>query len=223
MRVEQPSGKRGSLKWIQRAVNEQWVSLNQPILERTGDGGPIAWCSPLAADGFAEYRDSAFLNLVGQVSLAPALQDFWPARGPQWDALGRTSRGYVLLVEAKAHVAEMCSPGTAAGAKSRFRIEATLFEVARQVGARPRHAPWSDNFYQLANRFAHLHFLRANGVPAWLVLVNFLGDSDMGGPAASETWDAAYEVAFHAMGLPRRHALSAFVIHVYPTVPGESA
>jgi hypothetical protein len=223
MRVEQPEGKRGSLKWIQRAVNEQWTSLNQPIAERTDSSAVIRWLSPLATDGFAEYRDSEFLNLIDQARLAPALKGYWPARGPQWDALGRTSRGDVLLVEAKAHIAEMCSPGTAASTQSRSRIEAALIELAQQLGANPKHVPWSDHFYQLANRLAHLHFLRAHGVSAWLVLVNFVGDQDMGGPTTSEAWEAAYQVTFHVMGLPGKHSLSSFIIHAYPTVPADLA
>lgn len=220
MRVEQPEGMRGSLKWIQRAVNEQWPSLNDPVVAATG-GNPITWLSPLAPDNFAEYRDAAFLRRVGQPGLEAALAAFWPARGPQWDALGVTSTGGVLLVEAKAHIAEMCSPGTAASGPSRERIEAALGAVAVELGAGPKRADWADHFYQLANRLAHLQFLRKQGVEAWLVLVGFVGDRDMGGPTTAEAWEAAYEVAFHVMGLPRRHALFRHVLHVQPVVPGE--
>lgn len=35
---------------------------------------------------------------------------------------------------------------------------------------------------------------------------------------AREAWEAAYKVAFQVMALPRRHALSRYVIHVHPTV-----
>jgi len=160
MRVKQPEGKRGSLKWIQRAVNEQWPSLNQPIAERFADDASIKWLSPIATDGYAEYRDAAFLSRIGQASLAN-LGDYWLVRGPQWDALATTSRGDILLVEAKAHYAEMCSPGTAASAASRLMINKTLTGLAQHLGASPKRASWSDHFYQLANRLAHLQFLRA--------------------------------------------------------------
>ena len=40
----------------------------------------------------------------------------------------------------------------------------------------------------------------------------------MGGPGAREAWQAAYRVAFHVMGAPKRHALSAHVIEVFPTM-----
>lgn len=218
MRTVQPAGTRGSLKWIQRAVNERWDSLEAPLLEALGTDA-IEWTSPLIGDAYAEYRDDSFLARIGQAGLADDLKAFWPARGPQWDALGVTSTGDVLLVEAKAHIAEMCSPGTAAGPASRARIEQALDEVAVRLGARPDRAAWSMHFYQLANRIAHLDFLRQRGVRAWLVLVNFLDDKDMHGPTTEEAWDAAYAVAFHVMGLRLRHPLSRYILHVYPAVP----
>ena len=91
-RTMQPKGERGSLKWIQRAVNEGWPSLNGPILDRLGAQRTIAWRSPLVGDDFAEYRDSDFLELLGLGRLQATLAAFWPARGPQWDALGLRRR-----------------------------------------------------------------------------------------------------------------------------------
>jgi hypothetical protein len=217
-RFPQPSGTRGSLKWIQRAVNGRWPSLDEPILASISGAKSIAWVSPREHDDFAEYRDIAFLEKLGVSELAAGLQTFWPSRGPQWDALGRTDNGALLLVEAKAHIAEMCSSGTGAGEVSRARITARLEEVATALGARPNRAAWTEFFYQLANRIAHLHFLRRNGAPAWLVLVNFLNDREMGGPTTSEAWRAAYDVAFHVMGLGKRHALTPYIIEVFPVV-----
>jgi hypothetical protein len=48
----------------------------------------IVWMSPKAGDGYAEYRDQAFLDLLGIKPTKTKLKDFWPNRGPQWDALG---------------------------------------------------------------------------------------------------------------------------------------
>src|SRR5690606_32478350 len=89
---------------------------------------------------------------------------------------------------------------------------------ASRLGARASRAAWADHFYQLANRLAHLNFLREHGVPAHLVLVNFLNDAEMNGPKSPEAWHAAYEVAFSVMGLGRRHPLSRYVIEVFPDV-----
>jgi hypothetical protein len=217
-RIPQKAGSRGSLKWIQQATNAAWGSLNDPILARIPRARTIEWRSPRLDDAYAEYRDGAFLEQLGAGHLAEPLSQFWPSRGPQWDALGRTDSGDLLLVEAKSHIAEMCSPGTAAGQVSRDRIASRLEEVALTLGARPSRAAWTEFFYQLANRLAHLHFLRGQGQPAYLVLVNFLNDTEMGGPTTPETWLAAYEVAFHVMGLPRRHGLSPYIIEVFPDV-----
>ncbi|MCW5718337.1 MAG: hypothetical protein KIS68_10955 [Bauldia sp.] len=104
MRIPQPLGTRGSLRWVQIAINR-----HPDLLEAALPG--IRWLSPLAADDYAEYRDGSFLRLVGLDSLTPKLKGFWPTRGPQWDALGLMGTAPVL-VEAKAHLREFISPPT---------------------------------------------------------------------------------------------------------------
>jgi hypothetical protein len=216
-RFAQNPGKRGSLKWIQRAVNERPDLLDGEILKRLAPANSIEWLSPLAAHKYAEYRDADFLELIGKDGLAPKLARFWPARGPQWDAIGKSDKGDVLLVEAKAHIPELCSPATQASPKSRKMIERAMKATIETCRAQPR-AAWTDVFYQLANRLAHLKFLRDAKVRAWLVLVNFIGDEDMKGPRTQAEWEAAYAVAFHVMGLDKRNPLSKYIIHVYPDV-----
>jgi hypothetical protein len=73
-------------------------------------------------------------------------------------------------------------------------------------------------FYQLANRVAHLYFLRTRGVQVWLLLVNFTGDEVMGGPASQAEWEAACRVVWHVLGVSPRHALAKYIIHAYPNV-----
>lgn len=136
-RNPQPLGKRGSLRWIQRAVNECPAVLDASVLARLKRARSIEWRSPLAADDRAEYRDGGFLDRLGLTGHRAALAAFWPAGGPQWDALGISNAGDVLLVEAKAHVAEMCMVGSQAGTASRARIEASLEQTAR-AGCRER-------------------------------------------------------------------------------------
>lgn len=212
MRVEQPAGKRGSLKWIQRAVNERASVLDAAVLPALAPARSIQWLSPRVEHSFAEYRDAAFLDVLGCGHLASELAQFWPGRGPQWDALGKSDRGDLLLVEAKAHIGEVLSPASQAGPESRARIEAALVAAAQSVGAVPR-APWVETFYQLGNRIAHLEWLMRHEQPAWLVLVNFVGDDEMGGPKTSEAWHAAYEVVWHVMGVPARSAIMKRIIH----------
>lgn len=212
-RFPQKADGRGSLKWIQRAANDAVRPLDAPILALLPKSKKVSWLSPIASDGYAEYRDAAFLEKLGLSHLTGALAEYWPARGPQWDALATTDAGDALLVEAKAHVAELCSPGSSAGEASLARIRAALRETAAFIGANPL-AEWHSVFYQLANRLAHLHFLRKHGVNARLVLVNFVGDAEMNGPRTEEAWRAAYEVVWHIMGVPRRHRLRPHVLDV---------
>ncbi|MBF9034027.1 hypothetical protein HKCCE2091_07230 [Rhodobacterales bacterium HKCCE2091] len=210
MRVVQPEGTRGSLKWIQRAVASNSDRLRL-------DGFPVVeWLSPLEDDDYAEYRDGSFLELVGAGQLRAALADFWPRRGPQWDALGRAG-DRVVLVEAKAHLSEFLSPPTQASPSSREMIEKSFDLVRADLGVRTE-TRWTEILFQYANRIAHLWFLRANGVPAELVFVSFLNDADMKGPERAETWNAAFAVADHALGLPAGHRLAKHIHHVHPDI-----
>lgn len=208
MRVVQSVGSRGSLKWLQRAVN-----CNQSCLEHA-EIGAVQWLSPLRDDDFAEYRDAAFLERLGLSRLSEALRDFWPKRGPQWDALGLAG-DRVILVEAKAHIDEFFSPPSAATGKSRETIAASLTATREALGV-SSSTDWSTRFYQFANRLAHLYFLRSHGVDAYLLFVDFICDDDMRGPTCADEWAAVYRTAEYAFGLPKTHALSKFVFHVYP-------
>lgn len=210
MRVVQPVGTRGSLKWIQIAV-----ARHSQVLQPAGLG-PIDWVSPIAADDHAEYRDAAFLERLGIGHLGSSLKEFWPSRGPQWDALG-LSGGSPVLVEAKAHLQEFASPGTKAGPASLERIRAALDIVRADLGV-TTGADWSKSYYQFTNRIAHLWWLRANGVDAHLVFVNFLNDADIGGPPEASDWQRAYQEAETLLGLPADHRLRPFIHHVEPDV-----
>jgi hypothetical protein len=125
-----------------------------------------------------------------------------------------------LLVEAKAHVGELCTPPTHAGPESSEKIRAALDEAALYIDAEPR-APWSTAFYQLANRIAHLYFLRKHGIKAWLVLINFTGDTEMKGPSCEAEWRAAYQVVWHVLGIRKRHKLSDYIVDIFPHVGAE--
>jgi len=216
-RIAQPSGGRGSLKWIQHFVNNAPHVLDREILRHVSGARSIIWKSPLVTDDYAEYRDDDFLKVLGLDPLQTELASFWPRRGPQWDALALSDQGDVILVEAKAHIAELHSPPSQAGEASLEKIRFALAEAATEFGA-PAGALWHGEFYQLANRLAHLHFLRKHGVPAWLALVNFTGDADMRGPESQTEWEAAYLVASAALGISQEAPLLARVIHIYPEV-----
>ena len=131
-----------------------------------------------------------------------ALNDFWPPRGPVWDAIGRTTEGVAIFVEAKAHIPEAASPGTRASLTSLELISRSL-EEARRWYAPKANASWTGTFYQYANRLAHHYFLReVNKVPSALVFVYFTYDPDMRGPESECEWHGAIRLLHAALGLP---------------------
>jgi hypothetical protein len=216
MRVKQQPGTDGSLKWIQRAANRPAV-IDALILPSIPGASRIDWLSPLSSDEFAEYRDRAFLEQIGHPDLTRALAAFWPSRGPQWDALGRTDTGEIILVEAKAHIDEMFSSGSQASAESLKQITSALNQTISAFSAKPV-IDWVGPLYQMANRLAHLQFLTGQGVATRLVFVCFVGDAEMKGPERADEWRGALQVARRMLGLPKRNAFSDRVIDVFPHV-----
>ena len=150
-------------------------------------------------DIWAEYRDVQWLQRIGQAHLSHALKEFWPRRGPQWDALAKDETGRVFLFEAKAHSKEMASTCQAGTASKRI-ISKSLDNVKAQLGAKAG-ADWLCGYYQYANRLAHLCMLREHGVDAWMVFLYFCGDSGMQGPASEMEWRPHIEMTHQHLGL----------------------
>lgn len=201
--IRQGSAQKGSQKWLQLVVNRAPHLLDQGIAQHLHFSGTdrVTWLSPLADDGYAEYRDDAFLAKLGVRADAVPLSRFWPSRGPRWDGLGRTSRGECLLVEAKAHIPELLSSATAASPRSRRQIRESLARVKTALRCRSTQ-DWSGTCYQYANRLAHLHFLRQlNKIPAYLVFVYFLNAEDVQGPKTAEEWAGALRLVHALLGI----------------------
>ena len=215
------AANRGSRRWLQVLVNCRPGLLDDAIAERLPEPpGDIDWRSPVVADHYAEYRDQSFLDrLAGSPYYrAPSqtqrdLADFWPRFGPQWDGLAVTDSGQILLVEAKAHIPEMVTaPGQARGETARQRIQDSLQTVKAFIESKSP-ADWSSNFYQYANRLAHLYWLRElNGHDAYLVNLFFLNDAEMIGPKSVEEWQAAIRLQETFMGV-RQAAQTGYALH----------
>lgn len=211
-RVRQRRASRGSQKWIQLLVNQVPHLLDRAIAQHLSFSATdkIVWLSPLAADDYAEYRDETFLSRIEAHADVAPLSAFWPVQGPQWDALGRTSRGEPLLVEAKAHIPELLAAPTQATGRSLNLIRASLDRVKRFIGSRAA-ADWSGIYYQYTNRLAHLYFLRhLNRIPAYLVFVYFLNDAEMRGPTTAEEWVGAIRLMHAHLGIDEARLAKAF-------------
>jgi hypothetical protein len=198
----------GSQKWIQTVVNQK-PQLLLGALQRCGAIGPrtsVTWSSPLEKDDYCEYKDLSALDKIGikGSTLKVPLGDFWPARGPVWDALGITSDGKPILIEAKAHIPEAASPGSkASSSKSKELISASLASARKFYSPRAT-AKWNELFYQYANRLAHQYFLKKlNGISSLLVFVYFLNADDVLGPMSEEEWNGAIRLIHAVLGLPK--------------------
>lgn len=182
---------------FERAIRKSLPSFDSAV-------AGINWVSPLEAEGFAEYRDAAFLQAVGRADLTGALREFWPKGGAHWDALAtlhlRGGGQGILLVEAKSYVEEMKSRMKAKARKSVEKIRAALTSTKRWCGAAP-DADWTQPYYQLANRLAHLAFLEERGVKVWFVQLCVVGDPHA--PTTRAEWGGGIAVALERLGIER--------------------
>ena len=210
----------GSQKWLQIGVAKA-----PTVLERSlRDAGAIDtdesldWCSPLAAMQFVELRDEMAFRALGIAEFPKRpLADFWPRRGPVWDGLAVTNKERFVLVEAKAHVAEVLSPPSKAGQTSKAVIAAALEEARRFYAPRSSRS-WSEHFYQYVNRLAHQYFVReVNGLPSVLVFLDFYNAQDVNGPSSPQEWAGVAKLVHSFLGLPE--SLAEFgVYHAYVNV-----
>jgi len=215
-RIPQNQAAKGSQKWIQKLINEMPDLLNSPIRTQLDlpDTEKITWLSPVADDEYAEYRDQAFLDLLGIKLPKVSLSDFWPSRGPVWDGLGKSDSGNVFLVEAKSHISEVLSPKTGAGVQSLQRIKKSLDRTKAFLNSNSDH-DWTTTFYQYTNRLAHLYLLRAlNQVPAYLVFLYFVNDKEMNGPRSIDEWIGAISLLKSYLGVAR-HRLDKYLAEIF--------
>jgi len=196
----------GSQRWLQVAVNRK-PQLLLSALQRGGAIGPrvsVTWQSPLEADNFREYRDGKALEKAGIANFKKPLDQFWPPHGPVWDALGITSEGRPLFVEAKAHIPEAASPASRATSPASVDLIGKSLGEARHFYAPKATATWSNLFYQYANRLAHHYFLtQVNSVPSVLVFLYFVNADDMLGPMSEEEWRGAVRLIHAVLGLTK--------------------
>jgi hypothetical protein len=213
----QKSDSHGSLKNLQIAINKKKVFLDNEISKVIGKKIDITWKSPLKEDDYAEYRDEDFLRLLGLTNkIKKPLNSFWPNNGPQWDALGINQDGEIILVEAKANIPEMVSPGTGAKSiNSTNKIKDSLNEVKKYLNI-SNSIDWSGTFYQYANRIAHLYYLRVlNNIDTNLIFIYFINDITVDGPKTQNEWIGAIKTMECYLGLNKKHKLKNKIVDVF--------
>lgn len=206
----------GSQLQMQIYVARRQSELSQAVLESLqsigGSFDSIEWVAPLEARKFYEPRDQKFLTALRLESLRQKLADFWPARGPRWDALAILHPGNaLLLVEAKSYPAELLGGGCKAIEPARSRIRRSLVAAKQSLSVEPA-VDWLGSLYQYANRLAHVHFLRDKcGKPAFLANLCFLNDPHRSTSMA--VWQSELQVLKSDLGFsgPIPHSVDVFL------------
>lgn len=210
----------GSQRWLQIAVAAA-PELLDSALRRSGAisrRDSVMWRSPLASDGFRECRDGEALRRLEILTLPNrSLAEFWPRRGPVWDALGFSRQKVRVLIEAKAHIPEAASPPSKASDVSLPLIRQSLLEARKYYAPRSK-ADWTSTFYQYANRLAFQYLLgHLNRKNTRLVFLDFCGATDVDGPETEAEWRGATRLIHAQLGLPAD--LTKFgVYHAYVDV-----
>jgi len=216
-RFIQDSNSHGSLKNLQVAINEKKKYLDYKISKVVGKQMKIDWRSPLELDDYAEYRDKDFLEKLGILNneMEYPLGNFWPSNGPQWDALG-VSGDEIILVEAKANIPEMVSPGTGVkNPQSIKKIRNSLDEVKKYLSV-DSTIDWTGTFYQYVNRIAHLYYLREkNNIKAHLLFIYFINDMSVNGPKTKDEWLGAIQTMECYLGLDKKHKLRKYIHDIF--------
>ena len=209
-------------------LSELIVAASPSLLAFVNSKTKIEWKSPLekSEEGvFYEYRDD-FLKVLGldpekYTDAKSELKKFWPKNGPQWDGLAiaigdKGQHNGLLLVEAKAHIAETKSDIKADFSESILLINKSISIAQGHYGVKPTN--WTKSNYQLGNRIAFLYFMtEILQIPTWLVLVNFVDGEHT--PTTKEAWLAHYHTIYGNMGI--KHDASKLlnnVIQVFPNV-----
>jgi hypothetical protein len=213
-RFVQDPNSHGSLKDIQILINEKNDILDIELSKHLKDEITVKWVSPLKGDNYSEYRDEDFLNILGVNNINIPLTNFWPKKGPQWDALGRYNNK-LFIVEAKANIPELKSPKTKASGDSKILIEKSLNEVKKYLNIDISYN-WLDKYYQYINRIAHLYYLRVlNRLNAYLIFVYFLNDTSVNGPKTIEEWENEIIELHKKIGLKNDNLLSNFILDIF--------
>jgi hypothetical protein len=200
--------KKGSQHFLRLAVNKN-PELLRSALRASGAIGAredVAWQSPLADDArgkYREYKEGAAIRLLGlEKRIRAPLADFWPSRGPVWDALGIVGADRPVLIEAKAHIPEAVSRIKASSDASKRLIQRSL-ALAQRHYTRKNKEESSAPFYQYANRLAYQFWLREqNKIPSTLVFLYFLNATEMKGPTTKVEWQGAIRLIHAVLGLP---------------------
>lgn len=159
-----------------------------------------------------EYTNLDFLENLGINSLLEneKYYEYWPNTGtPQnWDLVGKTTDGRIVLVEAKAHTKELESSTKAKVTGGLPKIEKAFNQVREGIGV-TEYSPWTQNYYQFANHLFTCWYLnKVRKISTVLLNVYFVGDERPDGclcPKTTLEWEEAIQKEYNYLGISTEH------------------
>ena len=207
----------GSQKDLQILANQKQELLDKELSKIFNKPITLKWLSPLKDDDYAEYVDQDFITRLGISSkIIKPLNEFWPNGGANWDGLAKDN-DVVFLMEAKAHITEQMIDSSKATENSLRLIEKSLEETKEFLSVKSDISWCKENYYQYANRIAHLYYLREmNKIDAHLLFIYFLNDKSVTEKSETkEDWEEAINEVYKSLKLERKNKLSDFVHHIF--------
>ena len=209
----------GSQKDIQLLANKYKKLLDEEISKIKKEPVELEWFSPLKDDDYAEYVDQCFINRLGiSDRILVQLKNFWPKGGVNWDGLAKDGET-VFIMEAKAHISEIKIESTrASSVKSLELIEKSLNETKEFLNIKSDISWCKKNYYQYANRIAHLYYLREkNKIDAHILFIYFLNDKSVvtKKEETKEDWEKAINGIYNKLELKEDNKLSKFIHHIF--------
>lgn len=208
----------GSQKDLQILANQHQDILNHELSKILNKTIKLEWLSPLKDDDYAEYVDQDFINRLDINSrIIKPLNDFWPNGGANWDGLAKDNET-IFLIEAKAHISEQMIESTGATSiESINLIKKSLEETKAFLDVKSDVSWCKENYYQYANRLAHLYYLREiNKIDAHLLFIYFLNDKTVTGKSETkEDWKQAINDVYKKLELEKNNKLSDFIHNIF--------
>lgn len=176
--------------------------FNEGIGTLTGVSKDINWFD----FEFNGPEDKELLNFDYIENLNKEWREYWVcgAAGLNWDAVGKSSDGTLILVEAKAHIKELNS-SSGGSSKSKQRNNLVIEKYLKENNIDRCAEDWNKDCYQLANRLIALDFLLKRGIKAKLVYVLFVNGFEFNSSsfksATKDQWMKAIESEFIKAGI----------------------
>ncbi len=177
---------------IEVCANDTWLPLGKPVKLPNGK-----WDKSPASEAELDKEGSP---LPGDIRIK--LRKWWLATGrnprtPNWDIVSTCSINGemgLLLVEAKAHAAELAPRSDRCGSsndENRAKIAKAISQANTGLHI-ATEAQWNlsrDHHYQISNRFSWAWKLASLGVPVVLMYLGFLNAQDLTGKTLFQSWD----------------------------------